>query len=41
VTAARGDRPRTYSHHARTNINAAIGLLHWLADHQATLAKTG
>jgi len=40
VTAARGDRPRTYTHHARTNINAAIDLLNWLADHQTTLADT-
>ena len=41
VTAAKGDRPRTYTHHARTNINAAIDLLNWLADHGRTLADTG
>ena len=41
VTAARGDRPRTYTHHARTNINAAVDLLNWLADRGTTLADTG
>jgi len=41
ATAARGDRPRTYTHHARTNINAAVDLLNWLADHGTTLADTG
>jgi hypothetical protein len=41
VSAARGDRPRTYTRHARTNINAAIDLLNWLADHATTLAHTG
>nr|WP_313777142.1 hypothetical protein [Mycobacterium sp.] len=37
----RGTRRRTYTHHARTNINAAIDLLDWLADHETTLADTG
>lgn len=41
ATAARGDRPRTYTHHARTNINAAVDLLNWLADRETTLADTG
>ena len=41
ATAARTDRPRTHINHARTNINAAVGLLNWLADHGTTLAEVG
>jgi hypothetical protein len=41
ATAARGDRPRTYTHHARTNITTAVDLLTWLADHGTTLAEAG
>lgn len=41
ASAARGDRPRTYTHHARTNINAALDLLNWLAEHRTSLAQAG
>jgi hypothetical protein len=41
ATAARSDRPRTHTNHARTNINAAVDLLTWLADHGTTLAEAG
>ena len=41
MSAAQGNRPRTYTHHARTNINAAVDLLNWLADHDTILADTG
>ncbi|WP_204079408.1 hypothetical protein [Mycobacterium riyadhense] len=41
ASAARGDRPRTYTHHAHTNINAALDLLNWLTERRTTLAEAG